>query len=232
MPAPLIAVIPARGGSKRVPRKNIRLLNGRPAIHYTITAAIESGLFERVIVSTDSREIADISVAGGAECPFLRDAALADDFTPVSEVTIDAIARVDPDMRYGAVCQLMANCPLRTSGDVRDAYRQFVATDAPAQISVTDYGWLNPWWAVRMDDTFRLEHLLPDSLGRRSQDLPPVYCPTGAVWWAQSAVLRQAGTFHAPGKRGWRIPWHRAVDIDSEDDWKLAELLVGTPTQK
>lgn len=222
-----IAVIPARGGSKRVPRKNIKLLAGKPAIVYTIQAAFDSELFTRVIVSTDSDEIADVARAAGAEVPFMRSADLSGDHTGVSDVTLDAINRVDANgSKYANVCQLMANCPLRNAEDIRSSHEQFMSSGANAQLSVTEYGWLNPWWAMRMDSDHKLEHVLPDALGKRSQDLPQVFCPTGAVWWAKSAVLRKERTFHTNDKRGWEMPWYRAIDIDSEDDWRMAELLL------
>lgn len=222
----LLAVIPARGGSKRVPGKNIRLLHGKPALQYTVEAALQSTLFERVIVSTDDQKIADLAVSLGAEAPFLRSAGLSDDFTPVSEVTIDAIARVDSSSRFKAVCQLMPNCPLRNAQDIQDSYSQFLSSGATNQISITSYGWLNPWWAMNRTDDLRLEHVMPALVENRSQDLPPLFCPTGAVWWADCDRLKKAGTFHTPDKRGWEIPWQRAVDIDSEEDWKMAEVLL------
>ena len=224
--AGLVAVVPARGNSKRVPGKNIRLLNGRPAIQYTIEAALDSMLFERVVVSTDNEEIASIAKASGAEVPFIRDASLADDFTPVSDVTLDVINRIDAAKSFRAVCQLMANCPLRNAQDIRNSYKQFTESGADAQLSVTEYGWLNPWWAMRMNEAHTLTHLLPEALGKRSQDLPPVFCPTGAIWWAKCDALRRQGSFHTADKTGWLIPWYRAVDIDSEDDWKMAEVLM------
>ena len=108
-----IAIIPARGGSKRIPGKNVRELAGRPMIAYTIEAACASGLFERVVVSTDSQEIAEIAERYGAESPFLRDAGLADDVTPVSLATLDALQRLDPDGgQYDTLAQLMPNCPV------------------------------------------------------------------------------------------------------------------------
>ena len=141
-----VAVIPARGGSKRIPKKNIRLLNGKPLIAYTILAAIESSLFRRVVVSTDSKEIAEIAVELGSEVPFLRDANLADDITPVSEVTADALCRLaSSGDRCEYVAQLMANCPLRNATDICNSYRQFEETGADSQISVVRYGWQNPW---------------------------------------------------------------------------------------
>jgi len=223
-----LAVIPARGGSKRVPGKNIRGLCGKPVIAYTIEAALESGVFSRVIVSTDSDEIATIARRFGAEVPFLRDSGLADDYTPVSLVTLDALERLDLDGTvFRNVAQLMANCPLRTADDIRDSYRQFVEAGADAQISVTRYGWLNPWWAMTRDGKFRLAFIFDEQrVNKRSQDLPEVFCPTGAIWWAKAGVLRREKTFHIAGRMGWEIPWQRAVDIDTEDDWQMAKLLM------
>lgn len=222
-----LAVIPARGGSKRVPGKNIRSLCGQPAIAHTIRAALESGVFDRVVVSTDSEEIARIARASGADVPFVREAMLADDNTPVSLVTVDALERLDPcGELYPRVSQLMANCPLRTADDVRESYRQFVETGAPAQLSVMRFGWQNPWWAMRRGDDLVLDPLFRDRVTAQSQSLPELFCPTGAIWWARSDVLKEARTFHVPGRTGWEISWQHGVDVDTEDDWAMAELLA------
>jgi pseudaminic acid cytidylyltransferase len=222
----LIAVIPARGGSKRIPGKNIRPFEGMPIIAYTIAAARESGLFEQIVVSTDDPATAEIAQRYGATIPFLRDAALADDFTPVSEVTCDVLARMDGDgATFQSVAQLMPNCPLRSSKDVVDSYEQFARTAAKSQISVVRYGWQNPWWAMRQNEQHELEPIFKEQMTARSQDLPELYCPTGAIWWAQTEVLRRTKSFHTEGKTGWEIPWQRGVDIDTLDDWMMAEVL-------
>lgn len=227
MSEPRLAVIPARGGSKRVPGKNVRSLAGRPLIAYAIENALESGLFEAVVVSTDAPEIAEVARAHGADVPFLRAPDLADDVTPVSAATADALARLDPQgERFASVCQLMPNCPLVVPEDVRASSRQFEASAADAQVSVVRYGWQNPWWALRRDERFLLDPLFPEALASRSQDLPELFCPTGAVWWVRADVLRRAGTFHVAQRTGWEIPWERGVDIDTEDDWALVELLA------
>jgi pseudaminic acid cytidylyltransferase len=221
-----VAIIPCRGGSKRVPGKNIRPLNGKPLLAYAIESALGSALFSAVIVSTDSEEIAGVARQYGADVPFMRDKSLADDFSPVSAATVDALRRIDPgNDRFHNVAQLMANCPLRSAEDVRSSYDQFVAGDADSQISVTEYGWLNPWWAMTRNELNVLTPVFKENMGVRSQDLPLLYCPTGAIWWAKSSVLREYGTFYAPDYTGWHIPWERAVDIDTEEDWKMAELL-------
>ncbi|HEY8534916.1 MAG TPA: acylneuraminate cytidylyltransferase family protein [Vicinamibacterales bacterium] len=222
-----LAVIPARGGSRRVPGKNIRALCGRPAIAYTIHAARDSGLFDRIVVSTDSEAIAAIAIRWGAEVPFLREAGLADDRTPVSAATVDVLERLDPGgTLFDAVAQLMPNCPLRDADDVLASFRQFEATGARAQLSVARFGWQPASWAMRRNADLTLAPLYPDAVQRRSQDLPPLYCPTGAIWWARAAVLREARTFHVEGRTGWEISPVHGLDIDTEDDWLLAEALM------
>jgi len=228
-----LAVIPARGGSKRVPGKNIRPLEGKPLLAYTIDAAQNTGLFERVLVSTDSDEVAQMARRLGAEVPFLRDAALADDITPVSAVTVDALGRLDPSAdKYEFVCQLMPNCPLRTAEDIVASHRQLMVSDSAAQLSVVRYGWQNPWWAMRRDEGLVLEPLFPEALQQRSQDLPELFCPTGAVWWASADVLRAAGTFHVRERTGWEISWQHGLDIDTEEDWVMAETLIAMSNQQ
>lgn len=227
MSGELVAIIPARGGSRRVPRKNVRPMHGRPLISYTIEAAVGSGLFSRVICSTDSSEIATTAREAGAEVPFLRDESLADDVTPVSAATADMLRRINAGgSRYEAVCQLMPNCPLRDAQDIRASHAQFRATGTAAQISVIRYGWQNPWWAMRRDPDFGLDPLFPEALQSRSQDLPELFCPTGAIWWARADALLRELTFHMPGRTGWEIGWQHGMDIDTEEDWQMAAVLM------
>ena len=222
-----LAVIPARGGSKRIPGKNLVPLLGQPMLAYTLEAALQSALFDRVVVSTDSAEIAEAARRHGAEVPFLREARLADDFVPVSAATVDALERLDPgDDIFAAVCQLMPNCPLRDAQDIIASCEQFERSGAEAQISVVRYGWQNPWWAMRRGEDLALEPLFTEAATARSQDLPELFCPTGAVWWARAGALRREGTFHLAGRTGWEIPWQRGVDIDTGDDLEMAVVLL------
>ena len=151
-----IAIILARGGSKRLPRKNVLEIGGKPMVAWTIEAALQSGSFDRVLLSTDDPTIADIGRLHGAEVPFLRQTA-ADDMTPSSEATLAALAQAEAHWseRYALVAQLMANCPLRNSNNVRDAVSNFRASTASAQISCFKFGWMNPWWAVKLDEAAR-----------------------------------------------------------------------------
>ncbi|HEU6451871.1 MAG TPA: acylneuraminate cytidylyltransferase family protein, partial [Gemmatimonadaceae bacterium] len=198
-----------------------------PAIAYTIRAALGSGVFDRVVVSTDSDEIARVAREHGAEVPFVRDASLADDDTPVSLATVDALERLDPGgERFARVAQLMANCPLRDAEDVRASWEQFTSTGARSQLSVMRFGFQNPWWAMRRGDDYVLDPLFGARATAPSQSLPELFCPTGAIWWARAELLRAERTFHVDGRTGWEISWQHAVDVDTEDDWAMAELLA------
>ncbi len=222
-----IAIIPARGGSKRIPQKNIKIFCGKPIIAYTIEAALQSKIFSSVIVSTNSQEIAEISREHGAEVPFLRSEKLSDDFTPVSLVTLDVVSHVDSDgMKFPYIAQLLPNCPLRDSQDIIDSFSQFTNSNVDSQISVTKYGWLNPWWAMTKNNDNHLTPIFEDRLRQRSQDLPELFCPTGAIWWIKAEILRKEKTFHCRNKTGWEISWDHAVDIDTEDEWNLAKILM------
>jgi N-acylneuraminate cytidylyltransferase len=204
-------------------------LGGIPLIGYTIEAAVQCNIFDRIVVSTDCPEIAEVAKEIGAEIPFMRGLELSDDITPVSAATVDMLLRLDPDAeKYGSVCQLMPNCPLRTAADIIESYRQFLETGAESQLSVVRYGWQNPWWAMRRDADFRLDAVFKDFITQRSQDLPELFCPTGAIWWAQAGALRREGTYHLETKTGWEIPWQRGLDIDTHDDWEMAEVLFKT----
>lgn len=225
-PCPKLAVIPARGGSRRVPGKNIRKMCGRPLLAYTIDAAIESGIFDEIVVSTDSPEIADLARDLGVGVPFMRAPELSTDTAPVSLATADALDRCGGPARYGVVAQLMANCPLRTAEDIRLSWAAFASADAAAQLSVSRYGWLNPSWALDRDTAGRLRPAFPDRITARSQDLPELVCPSGAVWWIEAGRLTRERTFHLPDRRGWELPWWRAADIDTEEDWEATELLM------
>lgn len=221
-----LAVIPARGGSKRILKKNIKLLKDKPLIVYTIEAALESAIFARVVVSTDDPEIAEIARQAGAELPFIREANLSDDHSPVSIVSLDALERLDQKNNiYNNIAQLMPNCPLRNANDIKESYKYFLKTDSKSQISVTKYGWLNPWWAFKKEAE-NLEAIFPEALKERSQDLAELVCPTGAIWWAKTDSLRQSKTFHTDNRTGFELPWHRAIDIDDYDDWKMTEVLM------
>lgn len=222
-----IAIIPARGGSKRLPRKNIMPFNGKPMIAWTIEAALESGMFSKVLVSTDDEEIRQVSLQAGAQVPFLRQAAFDDQATS-SEATLAALKQAEQHWgdAYTCVTQLMANCPLRHHGDIQDALLHFEQSGAPAQISCFKFGWMNPWWAVQLSPEGKPTYAFPEIRDSRSQDLPPLYCPTGAIWIASTSALKQHGTFYAPEHVFHAMHHISAVDIDDQDDLIMAQAFA------
>lgn len=218
-----IAIIPARSGSKRIPGKNILDFNGKPLIAWTILAALESNQFDRVVVSTDSEEIANLSKAYGASVPFLR-TKFTDDFSDASSASVEALHQSMGHWgeEYYSVTQLMPNCPLRDSGDIVESMLNFSSQLLDFQISSFKFGWMNPWWAFTRDDAGEAKVLFPKALKRRSQDLPEAHCPSGAIWIARTEKLLGSGSFYGPGHKFFDLKWDSAIDIDSWDDYRFA----------
>lgn len=218
-----IAIILARGGSKRLPRKNILEIGGKPMLGWTVEAARNSGRFDRVLLSTDDAEIAEVGRRHGADVPFLRQTA-ADDLTPSSEATLAALTQAEHHWgeNYCLVAQLMANCPLRNADDIADAVANFDVAGVGGQISCFKFGWMNPWWAVKLGEGGKPHYLFEEARKVRSQDLPPLYCPTGAIWLARPEALRAARSFYTPDCVFHPMSWLSALDIDDSEDLEMA----------
>lgn len=221
-----IAIIPARGGSKRIPKKNIINFMGKPIIAWTIEAAVNSGIFDKIILSTDSEEIAEVGRAYGLEVPFLR-LEKNDDISPVSEATIAAVKQAEEyyNESYDIVVQLMANAPLRNENDIKDQYNCFIDSNIDFQLSCFKFGWMNPWWAAKLNKDSTPEWLYPEGMTKRSQDLDDLYCPTGVIWIARTEELKKSNTFYGPAYKFCEINWKSAVDIDDYDDLEFAKAL-------
>lgn len=222
----VIAIIPARGGSKRIPKKNVIDFFGIPLIARTIEAAKASGIFDRIIVSTDDEEIAEISKRFGAEVPFLREQ-FQDDYSPVSLATISALKQSEVHFNedYEVVVQLMPNCPLRNSTHIQEAFSFFVDNDSNFQISCFKFGWMNPWWALKLDNTLKGERIFQETLNQRSQDLEDLYCPTGAIWISEKSHLIKEGTFYGESHIFYPMNWKAAIDIDDNEDLEMAKAI-------
>jgi N-acylneuraminate cytidylyltransferase len=193
-------------------------------IAYTIQAAIQSGCFSRVLVSTDDPLIAEISSKYGADVPFLRNK-YADDHSPVSLATISALIAAEQHFgeSYDTVVQLMPNCPLRESGDIEKAFSFFESNSHSFQISCFEYGWMNPWWAHTLKEGNVAKPVFSaEQLKTRSQDLDKLYCPTGAIWIARKQGLIDAETFYGENYRFYPMNWKKAIDIDDYDDLEMA----------
>ncbi len=220
-----IAIILARGGSKRLPRKNILDFKSKPLISWTIEAALNSRIYDTVLVSTDDNEIAEISKQYGAEVPFLRQTA-SDDYSPSSLATYAALTQAEEyyEKQYEYVTQLMANCPLRTSQDIKNGFKAFELSNASSQISCFKFGWMNPWWSFKLTSENHAEKLFPEALKQRSQDLPDLYCPTGAIWIAKRDDFLENKNFYMKNTRYEPLDWISAVDIDEYKDFMMAEI--------
>lgn len=221
-----IAVIPARGGSKRISQKNIIDFMGKPLMAWTIEAAQKSNIFDRIIVSTDDAKFAQVAGDYGCEVPFLRDTN-ADDITPVSEATIRAVQQTEKHYgeTYDVVVQLMANAPIRNEADIQNHCNHFIENNFNFQLSCFPFGWMNPWWSFKLNEKHEHEWLHPDAMKQRSQDLDKLFCPTGAIWIAKKDSLFQAKTFYGPDFKFYELDWKSAVDIDDHDDLDFAKAV-------
>ena len=222
----LIAVIPARGGSKRIPQKNIIDFMGKPIIAWTIEAAQKCNLFDRIIVSTDSSNIAKVAKNYTLDVPFLRNDK-SDDMSTVTEATLVAIQQAEAyyNEKYDVVVQLMANAPLRDEKDIQVHVKNFVESKKMFQISSFKFGWMNPWWAFKINKNGSHEWMLKEGIGKRSQDLEELFCPTGAIWIAKVEALKKAGTFYGPDYNFCELNWKHAVDIDNFEDLEFAKAV-------
>jgi len=219
-----IAIIPARGGSKRILRKNIKMFADKPMIAHAIIAAKSSGLFRHVIVSTDDEEIAEIARLWGAKTPFKRPIKLADDLTPTVPVIAHAVsACMDMGWSFDYVCCMYPCSPFTSSDDLRSTFSEMREQNADFIYPVTEF--VHPIQrAMRRLPTGGMEFLTPGSGLIRTQDLEKTYHDAGQFYWGKVNAWLEQKKMHTGGL-GYPIPNWRVVDIDTLDDWKRAELL-------
>ncbi len=221
-----IAVIPARGGSKRLPRKNVLSFLGKPMIQYSVEAASESGLFRRIIVSTDDPEIMDL--ASGMTCDvFERKKSLATDTARVVDVLDDLVRDLSTQgMHYDNLCCLYATSPLRTREDIVGSYNLMIENDADFCQSVTDFD-ASPFFAFNIDADGFMERRWPELAALPPWEKPDVVVDNGSIYWAREAAFLETGELQGDNTVGFRMPRWRSVDIDTETDLKLAEFFAG-----
>ncbi len=219
-----IAVIPARGGSKRIPRKNIKEFCGRPMISWAIKAAENSGLFDHIIVSTDDEEIAQIARDSGAETPFKRPVELADDLTSTVPVVAHAVEScIALGWEVNFACCIYPCAPSLQASDLLAAYELAVAQKADFVYPVAEYAHPIQRAMRRLPDG-AMEFYSPQFELTRTQDLEKSYHDAGQFYWGKSTAWLAKKKMHTAGL-GMPIPNWRVVDIDAEDDWMRAELL-------
>jgi len=220
-----LAVIPARGGSKRIPMKNIRVFCGKPIIAWSIEAALESGCFDRVIVSTDSPEVADVAQASGAEIPFMRPSRFAHDTTATRPVIAHAVeALADKGAIATDVCCIYATAPFVRPSDLRDGLVRLHQGNARYVFPVTRFE-LPVQRALRRKSDGRVEMFEPAFFQTRSQDLEEAWHDAGQFYWASAAQWLLDAPIYGDGAVGLELPRHRVQDIDTEEDWNYAQLL-------
>jgi len=216
-----VCIIPARGGSKRIPRKNIIPFHGRPMIGWSISAALETEIFARIIVSTDDEEIAEIALREGAEVPFLRPTSLSDDLTPTVPVIAHAIQALSITEDV-AVCCLYATAPFAVTEDIRAGYS--LLDGKGYVVSVTSYPFPIQR-ALRKSSAGQIEMLHPHHMTTRSQDLEEMWHDAGQFYWAFASTWSEGRPIFGAGTKGLELPRFRVQDIDSWEDWKRAEVL-------
>jgi pseudaminic acid cytidylyltransferase len=220
-----LAVIPARGGSKRIPRKNIKEFCGKPMIAWSIEAAIQSGCFDEVIVSTDDQEIADVARQFGASVPFMRPAQLSDDYTgtiPVIRHAIEWMRAQGRDVQQ--VCCIYATAPFVRAEDLCTGLQLLTEQESDYAFSVTSYAFPIQR-AIRLTPAKRVEMFNPEHFNTRSQDLEETYHDAGQFYWGQADAWVEGRPIFAESSAPVVLPRHRVQDIDTLEDWERAEWM-------
>ncbi len=220
-----IAIIPARGGSKRIPRKNIRIFAGKPIIAWPIIAAKSSNIFDKVIVSTDDHEIAEVSEKFGAEIPFIRPKELSDDFTGTIPVIKHAINWINQNFRkVENVCCIYATAPFVEKKYLLEGYMELKNQDVEYTFSVTSFPFPIQR-GIRISEDNRAEMIYPENFNKRSQDFEEIYHDAGQFYWGKSSAWLEDKVFFANHSIPIKIPRYKVQDIDNEEDWIRAENL-------
>ena len=216
-----ICIIPARGGSKRIPRKNIKDFNGKPLIAWSIETALASDVFSEIIVSTDDAEIAEVAKQHGASVPFMRDASLSDDFATTAEVIADTLMKVEP---LDHACCLYPTAPLLKADDFQKAFLQLTGQQADCVISVTEFDF-HPLRAFTDNGNDKIGFKWPEHALTRSQDLPDFLHDAGAFYFFKTTAFKEQQKLVMGNTLGYKLERNRAVDIDTPEDFEFAKLL-------
>ncbi len=224
-----LVLIPAKGGSTRLPRKNIRLLGGRPLIAWAIESARTAAISTQVVVSTDDEEIAAGARGCGAEVPFLRPDELSRDPAGVADVALHALDWFERNGRhFGTLIILLPTCPFRSAEDIQGALEQFRSANARFLMSVSKYDH-TPFAAMSLNEASLLTPFFGEFVGRKSQELPTAYRPNGAIHVLDVEAFRRTRSYFSQPLVGFVMPWNRSIDIDNASDLLLAESLLSNP---
>lgn len=220
-----LCVIPARGGSKRIPCKNIKAFNGKPIIAYSIEAALESNCFDQVIVSSDDNEIAEVAKTYGAKVPFIRPAELSDDYTATIPVIKHAIEWFDEQGESPtSVCCLYATAPFVTAASIKKAYTQFKQAQTDYCFTITSFAF-PVQRAIKLTQENRISMFYPEYFEVRSQDIEKSYHDAGQFYWGRAKAFKQQKALFSKNSSPFIVPRHLVQDIDTQEDWDRAELM-------
>lgn len=222
-----IAIIPARGGSKRIPGKNIKMFCGKPMIGYAIECARATGIFDRIVVSTDSDDVARVAEDFGAEVPFRRPADIADDFATTAAVLEHAVETLRQDISFDYFCCIYATAVFMRAEDLLAGYDLIRREDATSVFPITSFA-APIFRAFRLKDDGRVEFIWPENRDTRSNDLPEAYHDAGQFYWLSVDRFLRERVIYGPGSLPVILPRHRVHDIDTPEDWRLAELAFQT----
>lgn len=227
-----LAVIPARRGSKRIPGKNIRPFMGLPIISYSIKAALQSGMFDEVMVSTDDQEIAEVGRQFGAQVPFLRSDKNSDDFAVIADVLQEVLSEYrSSGIQFDYLCCIYAASPFVTSAKLRESGNLIVEKKADFVVPVVKFGFPIQR-ALKLTEKGNLEYIWPENMNRRSQDLETTYHDAGQFFWAVTDVYFGGKEVSEYRRLPFLLSELEVQDIDDEIDWAIAEIKFRQMTQK
>lgn len=220
-----VAIIPARGGSKRIPRKNVKSFCGKPIIAWSIEAAIASGCFDKIIVSTDDQEIADVAEQWGAEVPFIRPNDLSDDYSGTLPVIRHAVQWLDDHkLTVDYACCIYATAPFVSADDIQQGYQLIQQADSSYAFSVTSYAFPIQR-AIRIMENGRMAMFNPEHFQTRSQDLEEAWHDAGQFYWGSTEAWLQEKPIFGEDSVPVKLPRYRVQDIDTPEDWARAEWI-------
>ncbi|BBA52190.1 CMP-N-acetylneuraminic acid synthetase [Fusobacterium varium] len=220
----ILAIIPARSGSKGLKDKNIKMMNGKPMIAYTIEAAQNSKIFEDIIISTDSEKYAEIAKKYGGSVPYLRDKKLANDNAKSSDVILDILNRVEK--KYDSFIMLQPTSPLRTEKNIIEAYKMYLEKKANSVVSVCEMEH-SPLWANILNEERRMDSFLKGiDVNKNRQELETYYRINGALYIANVEYFKKYQNFYYKDSYAYVMKKENSIDIDDELDFKIAEYLI------
>ena len=221
-----IAIIPARGGSKRILEKNIIDFFGKPMIVNTLDAARDSGTFSKILVSTEDTNVRNVAEQHGYEV-IERPPELATDTASLIPVVLHVLDRLEANGEvYENGCLLMANCPVRDQTEIKGSWEAFDQETSDFMMSVFRYGMFYPFWALHQTEVGLKPFFGENYFKARSQELPEVFCPSGAIRWFNAKAFKEVKHFYGPSLMPYIMPWYKAIDIDDFDDLMMAKMVV------